>query len=255
MALQIEQFICHSDNFGVLIHDPESGLTASIDAPEEAPIRAALAAKGWNLSHILTTHKHGDHVEANLALKAAFGCRIIGPAGEADQVPGLDEAHGDGEAFQFAGREVRVIGTPGHTLGHIALWIPEESVVFVGDTLFSIGCGRVFEGSHAQMWQSLQALMALPDQTTIYCGHEYTKANIRFALTVDGDNPALRAWATEVDRLRVAGEPTLPVTLASEKAANPFLRAADPGLAAKLGMAGAAPVQVFSELRTRKDNA
>lgn len=255
MALQIEQFTCRSDNFGVLVHDPESGATASIDAPEAGPIRLALTRKGWSLSHILTTHKHGDHVEGNTDLKGEFGCRIIGPASEADQVPGIDEAHGDGETFQFAGREVRVIGTPGHTLGHIALWIPAESVVFVGDTLFSIGCGRVFEGTHAQMWGSLQALMALPDETTIYCGHEYTEANVRFALTVDGDNPALLARAAEVERLRAAGQATLPVTLAAEKAANPFLRAGDPRLAEKLGMAGAAAADVFSELRTRKDNA
>lgn len=254
MALQIEQFTCLSDNFGVLVHDPATGMTASIDAPEEGPIRKVLAARGWTLSHILTTHKHGDHVAANLALKADTACTIIGPVDEASEVPGIDERVGHGDRFDFADFEVQVIGTPGHTAGHISFWLPEAKLVFVGDTLFSLGCGRVAGGQYAEMWQSLTRLMALPDDTAVYCGHEYTAANARFALTVDGANPALKARAAEVTRLTAAGRPTLPTTIGAEKAANPFLRAGDPVVAANVGMAGKPAGEVFAELRQRKDN-
>jgi len=254
MALIIEQFFCRSDNYGVLIHDPDAGLTASIDAPEEKPIRDALAAKGWRLDRILTTHHHGDHVQANLPLKTTYGCTIVGPAGEADRIPGIDELVKGGDTFTFGGFAVHVIDTPGHTLGHISYWLPSAGVAFVADTLFALGCGRVFEGTPEMMWDSLLKLRALPDETRIYCGHEYTEANARFALTIEPDNADLVARAEEVKRLRAAGKPTLPTTIALEKATNPFLRADTPGMGARLGMADAMPAAVFAEIRRRKDN-
>ena len=193
MNLIIEQFLARADNFAVLIHDPESGATASIDAPETEPIRARLAAKNWRLTDILTTHHHPDHVEGNLALKEEFGCTITGPAGEADRIPGIDRPVGESDRLSFAGLEVSVIETPGHTLGHICYWIPEASVAFVADTMFAMGCGRVFEGTPDQMWRSLEKLLQLPDETTCYCGHEYTEANTKFALTIEPDNADLVA--------------------------------------------------------------
>ena len=254
MALLIEQFLCRTDNFGVLIHDLGSGLTASIDAPEEAPIVAKLKEKGWRLDQILVTHHHLDHIEGIPALKAAFGCAVIGPAGEAEKIPGIDKTVAGGDPFMFGSVPVTVLDTPGHTLGHITYFLPSAGVGFAGDTLFAVGCGRVIEGTMEMMWASLEKLMALPDDTAIYCGHEYTDANIRFALTVEPDNADLVARATEVKQLRAANRATLPTTMAREKQTNPFLRAAEPGIRARLGMEAAAPAAVFGELRRRKDS-
>lgn len=250
----IEQFICRSDNYGVLIHDPQSGLTASIDAPDEAAIRAHLDKKGWRLDHIFTTHHHGDHVEGNEALKAAFGCTITGPAAEAGKIPGIDTEVRGGQAFSFGEYDVRVIDTPGHTLGHISYWLPGAGIAFTADTLFAMGCGRVFEGTPPMMYESLERLRAMPDETVIYCGHEYTETNARFAVTVDPDNAALASRYEEVKRLRAAGEMTLPTTIALEKATNPYFRVDDAGIRRTLGMESAAPVDVFAEIRKRKDN-
>ena len=255
MALAIEQFSCRSDNFGVLIHEPDSGLTGSIDAPEEGPIARKLAEKNWSLDHIFTTHHHADHVDGNLPLKSAHGCQITGPSGEAAKIPGLDRAVAEGDKIAFGGFEITVIATPGHTLGHIAYWIPKAGVAFVADTLFAMGCGRVFEGTPAMMWSSLEKLLALPDETTIYCGHEYTLANARFALTIEPGNADLVARAEEVEKLRAANQPTLPTTMAIEKKTNPFLRVNEPAIRANLGMANATPAEVFAEIRKRKDNA
>jgi hydroxyacylglutathione hydrolase len=254
MTLIVEQFGARSDNFAVLIHDTTAGLTTAIDAPEAAPIVAKLKEKGWRLDHIFTTHHHQDHVEANLALKAAYGCTIIGPQAEAAKIPGIDTALAEGETFRFAGHEVRVIATPGHTLGHIAYHLPGQRLAFTGDTLFAVGCGRVFEGTMEAMWHSLEKLMRLPDDTVIYCGHEYTAANVRFALTVDPGNAALIDRAAEVAALRAAGKATLPTTIALEKATNPFLRVEEPAIRALLGMENATAAEVFAELRRRKDN-
>src|SRR5262249_55087010 len=171
--LEIHQFPCLADNFGVLIRDAGAGVVASIDAPDARAVAAALATQGWRLTHILTTHHHGDHTGGNLALKGETGCTIFGPRAEAAKVPGIDTALGDGDAFKSGGYEVRVLDTPGHTAGHISYWIPSANVAFVGDTLFAIGCGRVIEGNHEMMWHSLQKLMGLPKETAIYCGHEY----------------------------------------------------------------------------------
>ena len=249
--LEIDLFACRSDNFGVLLHDPATGFTASIDAPEEKPILDALARRGWTLSHIFTTHHHQDHVEANLALKARFGAEIIGPARES--IPGIDRKVDGGDSFDFAGRRVEVISTPGHTLGHICFHLPAERLLFAADTLFALGCGRLFEGTPAQMWQSLQKLAALPEDTTVYFGHEYTLSNARFATTVDPDNEALLERVAGIEVLRAKGGFTAPTTIGLEKATNPFLRAGDPAIRRHLGMERASDAEVFAEIRGRKD--
>lgn len=251
--LEIDLFACRSDNFGVLLHDPVTGATASIDAPEEGPIRDALARRGWTLSHIFTTHHHNDHIEANLALKERFGVTIIGPAPEASRIPGIDRTVDGGDSFEFAGRRVEVILTPGHTLGHICFHLPDDKLLFAADTLFALGCGRLFEGTPAQMWDSLSKLGALPDNTTVYFGHEYTLSNARFAKTVDPDNAALLTRVAEIEALRTAGAFTAPTTIGLEKATNPFLRAADPAIRGHLGMEAASDAEVFAEIRARKD--
>ena len=249
--LEIELFPCRSDNFGVLLHDPETGATVSIDAPEEKPILDALARRGWALSHIFTTHHHGDHVEANLALKKRFGATVIGPARES--IPGIDRKVDGGDTFDFAGRRVEVIATPGHTRGHICFHLPEEKLLFAADTLFALGCGRLFEGTPADMWASLSKLAALPDETTVYFGHEYTLSNARFAKTVDPDNTALLKRVVEIEVLRAKGDFTAPTTIGLEKATNPFLRVADPAIRRHLGMERASDAEVFAEIRGRKD--
>lgn len=253
-ALQIEIFLCRSDNFGVLIHDAESGLTASIDAPEEEPIVAALERRGWRLSHVFTTHHHNDHVAANLALKERFGVTIIGPQHESVAIPGLDKAVGDGDHFEFAGEPVHVIETPGHTAGHICYHLPESKLLFAADTLFALGCGRLFERPAADMWHSLQKLAVLPDETAVYFGHEYTLSNARFALTIDPDNNRLKNRLIEIEATLEAGRYTIPTTIGLEKETNPFLRVADPSIRRNLLMETRDNAEVFAEIRKRKDN-
>lgn len=252
-TVEIRQFICRTDNFGVLLHDADSGSTIAIDAPEEAPILKVLDEEGWNLTHILTTHHHGDHVAANEALKARFGAIVVGPAAEADRIPGIDRQVAGSETFAIGAIAVEVLDTPGHTLGSISYHMPGISAVFAGDALFSLGCGRLLEGTAPMLWESLKRLRALPDETMLYCGHEYTGANARFALSVDPKNLLLHERATEVEHLRVAGEPTLPVMLGREKKTNPFLRADDATLAEEIGLSGQSPESVFAALRSRKD--
>lgn len=251
--LQVEQFMCRSDNFGVLVHDPESGQTAIIDAPEEAPIVAAVERTGWRPTLLLTTHHHHDHTEANLALKERFGLEIVGPEAEAEKIPGIDRKVKDGDVLHFAGQVVEVIETPGHTAGHVSYHFPQAHLAFVGDTLFALGCGRLFEAKPPVMVGSLKKLLALPPETATYCGHEYTQANARFALTVDPTNSALKERAKEIDALRAAGRPTLPTTLHLEMATNPFLRWHDPVIRRNLGMENASDEAVFAEIRKRKD--
>jgi hydroxyacylglutathione hydrolase len=250
--LEIHQFPCLSDNYGVLIHDSQ-GQTAAIDAPDAKAVAAALKAKGWTLTHILTTHHHHDHTGGNLELKSATGCTIIGPRGEAAKVPGIDTQVGGGDTFRFGGHEVRVLDTPGHTAGHITYWLPQADTAFVGDTLFAMGCGRVIEGDAQMMWESLKKLIALPKETVVYCGHEYTQANARFALTIEPDNAALQKRAKEVDALRAAGKPTLPTRLDIELETNPFLRPHVAAIQQRLGLVGKPEWQVFGEIRERKN--
>ena len=253
MPAETRLFACRSDNFGVLLHDPVTGATAAIDAPEAAPIEAALKATGWKLTDILVTHHHADHTDGILALKEKYQCRVVAPAAEKAKIPGVDETVREGDTVKVGTLTANVIETPGHTLGHIAYWFHGEQLAFVGDTLFSIGCGRVIEGTPEQMWRSLVKLRDLPDDTEIYCGHEYTAANIKFALTIEPDNTVLAAREAQVAQQLAAREPTIPVTIGDEKLANPFLRADVPEVAAGIGMAGKPAAQVFTEIRARKN--
>jgi hydroxyacylglutathione hydrolase len=255
VAAHIHQFLCLEDNFGVLVHDPRARATAAIDAPEASPILAALAEREWELNDILITHHHVDHIQGISGLKAKFPrARVIGPAKEATKIGGLDLAIGEGDLVVTGALEARVIEVPGHTSGHVGYWFEDEDILFAGDTLFAMGCGRGFEERPAVLFHSLMKLAALPGETQVYCGHEYTLANARFALTVDPSNAILQERAGAVARQREAGEFTLPTTITIELATNPFLRADDPDIQAGLGMAGADPVAVFTELRERKNN-
>jgi hydroxyacylglutathione hydrolase len=253
MPAETKLFRCLKDKYGVLIHDPASGATAAIDAPEAAPVEAALQATGWKLTDILVTHHHADHTDGIAELKKKYHCRVVAPKAEAGKIPLVDETVSEGDTVSVGKLTANVIETPGHTLGHITYWFHGDKLAFAGDTLFSIGCGRVSEGTPPMMWASLKKLRDLPGDTLVYCGHEYTQANARFALTVDPDNAALKARAAEVDALRAKGLATLPSTMESERAANPFLRAADPVLARFVGQSPGDPVAVFAEVRARKD--
>lgn len=252
--LDLEVFLCRTDNFGVLVHDPETGLTASIDAPDADAVIAAADRRGWTISHVFTTHHHTDHVEGNLALKEKYGCEVIGPINEAVAIPGLDRTMADGDTFGFGDHTVHVIETPGHTAGHICYHFADDKLLFAADTLFALGCGRLFERPAADMWSSLQKLAVLPDETAIYFGHEYTLSNARFALTVDPDNERLKARTAEIETLRAEGRFTIPTTLALEKETNPFLRAGDPAIRRNLLMETKTNEEVFAEIRKRKDN-
>ncbi len=253
MTAKTHLFPCLSDNFGVLLHDPATGATASIDAPDTAAVEAALKETGWTLSHILVTHHHQDHTAGIAELKARYGCRVIGPRDESAKIADLDETVAEGDTITFGSLSARVLDTPGHTSGHISLVFDADKIAFVGDTLFSIGCGRVIEGTMEQMWNSLLKLRALPDDTQFFCGHEYTQANIKFALTIEPDNEALLARAKEVEQLRASGKPTIPATIGAEKAQNCFLRADVPSVAAAVGKAGRPAAEVFAEIRERKN--
>ncbi len=252
-ALQIHQIPCLQDNYGYLIHDPASGLTAAIDTPDAAAIERALADRGWHLNFILNTHHHSDHAGGNLALKKKTGCVIVGSRSDAVRIPGIDVLVGEGDTFALGDHRARIVETSGHTVGHICYLFEADLAAFVGDTLFSMGCGRLFEGTPAQMWASMQKLSALPDATRVYCAHEYTAANGRFAVTLEPQNAALTDRVREVAELRAAGRPTIPSTIGLEKATNPFLRPASPELRATLGLMSATDVDVLGETRRRKD--
>ena len=253
MPIDIRQFPCLSDNYGFLVHDRASGASAAIDTPDPAAINAALAAEGWRLTHILNTHHHFDHAGGNLALKQKWACEIIGPKAEAARIPGIDRPVGDGDIVELGASHAMVLETPGHTSGHVIYHFADDRAAFVGDTIFAMGCGRLFEGTADEMWSSLSKIAAMPPDTELYCAHEYTKANAAFALTVDPANEALRARAKEVDRKRAQNIPTVPTTVALEIATNPFLRAEDRALQAAIGMQGAAIVDVFAKTRALKD--
>lgn len=249
---------CHilpvlQDNYVYLIHDPASQQTAAVDPSVAGPVLETLHEKGWMLTHIFSTHHHGDHVGGNRALKSVTQCEIIGFAGDAHRIPGIERKMEDEEEFAWGGDVVRILFIPGHTLGHIAYYFVRSGWVFCGDTLFSLGCGRLFEGTASQMHHSLQKLAALPNETLLYCGHEYTEANARFALTVEPTNLALRERANDVRGLRAYQHPTLPSAIGMEKATNPFLRTHSPEIRAELGMENASDEEVFAELRKRKD--
>ncbi|AVF03860.1 MULTISPECIES: hydroxyacylglutathione hydrolase [Devosia] len=253
MGLIVEVFAARSDNFGYLVHDQASGRTAAIDAPEAGPIRAALEQRGWTLTDIFITHHHIDHVEAIAELKEAFGTRVVGPRDEADKIEGLDELVGDGDTLELGETRFAVMATPGHTLGHVVFYDAEGGHLFSADALFSLGVGRMFEGTPGPMWAGLKRLRELPDDTLVYCGHEYTQSNAKFALSIDPDNAALKTRAAEVESLRAAGRPTIPFNLGEDKKANPFLRADAPELARHYGLDGADPAEVFAAIRKGKD--
>jgi hydroxyacylglutathione hydrolase len=252
--LHIQQISILGDNYVYLIHDPGSAETVAIDPAVAAPVMEALDARGWRLTRIFSTHHHVDHVGGNLELKRATGCRVTGAASDARRIPGIDEKVSEGDVLCVGERRVKVLEVPGHTSGHVAYWFEGEAALFCGDTLFSLGCGRLFEGTAAEMWSSLVKLRALPDETRVYCAHEYTSANADFALTQEPDNAALRARADEVLKLREAGKPSVPSTLESEKAANPFLRADVPEFLVAAGLQGKSPVEAFAEIRKQKDH-
>jgi len=255
MAAEIRLFPCLTDNFGYLIHDPATKATASIDAPEAAPIIKALEREGWTLTDILVTHHHGDHVGGVAELKQKYNCRVVAPHDKSMKIANADARVKEGDAVKVGDLTARVLETPGHTLDHVSYVFDSEKALFAADTLFSIGCGRVFEGTYPQMWDSLLKLRALPDDFKLYCGHEYTAANVKFALTVEPDNAALRARAEEVTRLRAANKPTIPTLLGEEKKANVFLRADEPSVAAGVRLKGRGAAEVFGELRERKNKS
>jgi len=252
MSLQVHQFPCLSDNFGFLLHDPESGETACIDTPDADAYLREAEAKGWRITQIWNTHWHPDHAGGNEAIKAATGCTIIAPEGDAPKIAAVDRPVSHGDVVRLGSWRANVIDVGGHTMGHIAYHLPEAGIAFVGDSLFALGCGRMFEGTAPQFWQSLSRLKALPPETTLYCAHEYTAANARFALHADPENLILKDYVASIERKRAAGEPTVPFPLARELKANPFLRADDPALQARWG--GVTPAETFAALRAAKDS-
>ena len=254
-ALSVELISAFQDNYIYLLREPDSDVVGIVDAGDAAPAIAELDRQGLTLTHIFNTHHHPDHVGGNDALKARFpNAVLVGPRSEVQRIPGMDVTVADGDKVDFGTLSFKVIAVPGHTRGHIALFTEKGEAVFSGDTLFAMGCGRMFEGNADQMWNSLGKLKWLPSNTRLYCGHEYTRTNARFALTVDPDNQALAERAEEVERLRAEGKPTIPSTIGLENETNPFLRADEPAIAEAVGMPGADPVKVFAEIRLRKDN-
>ncbi|HLV07445.1 MAG TPA: hydroxyacylglutathione hydrolase [Croceibacterium sp.] len=252
MSLQVHQFPCLTDNYGFLLHDPASGETACIDTPDADAYLREAGAKGWRITQIWNTHWHPDHAGGNEAIKAATGCTIVAPEADAARIAGIDRTVADRDRVTLGGWSARVIDVGGHTLGHVAYHLPEAQIAFVGDSLFALGCGRMFEGTATQFWTSLSRLKSLPPETTLYCAHEYTASNARFALHADPENEALQAYADEVRRKRAAEEPTVPFTLQRELATNPFLRADTPEMRALWG--GGSPAETFAALRAAKDN-
>ncbi|MEO9685263.1 MAG: hydroxyacylglutathione hydrolase [Tateyamaria sp.] len=254
MPLDVRTIPCLSDNYAYLAHDTDTGATAAIDVPEAGPIIAALAETGWTLTDILITHHHWDHVDGLADLLAAHPARVVGAAADAHRLPALDLALNDGDALNIGSETGTIIDVSGHTINHIAFHFPGARALFTADSLMALGCGRVFEGTKPQMHSSLQKLAALPGDTIVYSGHEYTAANAKFALTIDPENPDLISRVRDVTAKRASGTPTVPSLLSEELATNPFLRAHDPAIQAHLGMTDANATDVFTEIRTRKDN-
>jgi len=253
-TLEIEQIPTRKDNYVYLIRESGQGRVAVVDPSDAEPVIAALGRLGWTLTDIVNTHHHNDHTGGNLELKEKYGCRITGPRADRDRIAGIDADVGDGDTFMLGDAEARVFDTPGHTRGHIAYWFPESKALFCGDTLFALGCGRTFEGTPLQMWTSLSKLRALPDDTRVFCAHEYTQANAQFALTIEAGNRSLRDRAKQIDAQRARGERTVPSLLGLEKETNPFLRADVAAVAEAVGLSASDPVAVFAAVRLRKDN-
>lgn len=253
MPLEIVTIPCLSDNYAFLAHDPATGVTAVVDVPEAAPILDALDTRGWKADLVLITHHHWDHVEGLEGIKARFSAKVVGARADAERLPPLDVELDEGETVSIGGEKGSVIDVSGHTVGHIAYHFPESRAVFTADSLMALGCGRVFEGTMPMMWDSLSKIAALPHDTVVYSGHEYTEANGSFAVTVDPDNPDLARRIEDIRQKRAQGLPTVPSLLSEELVTNPFLRAADAGIRAHLGMQDATDAEVFAEIRGRKD--
>lgn len=253
MPLELVTIPCLTDNYAFLIHDAESGQTAVIDVPEAAPIIAALDARGWKLSDILITHHHSDHIGGVPELQARTGALVVGAEADIHRLPPLDLAVSEGMTTSVGREFGHVIDVPGHTVGHIAFHFPESGLVFTGDSLMAMGCGRLFEGTPAQMWASLSKLAALSPDTLVCSGHEYTAGNARFALSLEPDDPAIKSRASAVEQARAKGQPTVPSRLSEELATNPFLLASNPRMKAAIGMDCAEDAAVFGEIRARKD--
>ncbi len=251
--LEIKQIPVLNDNYVYLAHCSETAQTAVVDPAVVDPVLDALKDTGWTLTHILNTHHHGDHTGGNLEIKAETGCTIVGPRADRDRIPGIDVEVGDNDTYQLGNATATVFDVPGHTRGHIAYWFEDSDALFCGDTLFVMGCGRLFEGTPAQMVNSLSKFDALPGETRVFCAHEYTQSNGRFALTVEPQNEALVNLMKDVDAKRAKGIPTVPSTLAQERATNPFLRPSSADLQSTVGLVGADVVDVFAEVRRRKD--
>ena len=253
MPAEIRVFPCLQDNIGALVRDPATGACAAIDAPEEGPILKALEEAGWRLTDILVTHRHRDHVEGIEGLKRRFGCRVVAPAKAAGEVPGTDETVREGDTVRVGALSAEVWETPGHCRDHIAYWFAADGALFAGDTIFTLGCGRVSESTYDEMWTSLSRFARLPDGARVYSGHDYTVSNARFALAADPDNATLKARAAEAERAKAEGRFLIPSTISEEKATNPFLRAGDPAVARAVGKEGAEPGAVFQALREWKN--
>jgi len=249
--LEVHQFPCLADNYGYLLHDPASGETVCIDTPDATEYLRQAGARGWNITQIWNTHWHADHAGGNEEIKAVTGCTVTASAAEADKTPAVDILVVHGDTVKLGAFSADVIAVGGHTLGHIAYHLPEAGTAFVGDAVFALGCGRMFEGTAPQFWASLCRIRALPVETLLYCAHEYTASNARFALHADPHNAVLQAYAAEIDGKRARGEWTVPFPLGRELAANPFLRADDPALAARWG--GGDGVTTFAALREAKN--
>lgn len=249
--LEIHQFACLSDNYGFLLHDPASGETAAIDTPDGEEYLRQAGAKGWTITQIWNTHWHPDHTQGNGPIKTATGAPIIAPS-EVEKVSAIDRVIAPGDEVTLGAWRAEVFDASGHTNGHIAFHLPDAGIAFVGDCVFALGCGRMFEGTAPQFWHSIKQVKALPPETTLYCAHEYTAANAKFALHADPDNRALHDYALEIDAKRARGEPTVPTTLVRELATNPFLRADAPEIMAKWG--NTSPEDAFAALRLAKDS-
>ena len=251
--LEIIQIPVLTDNYIYLLHDPVTGETAAVDPAIAQPVLELLAAKDWNLTYILNTHHHWDHVGGNLELQQKTGCMIVAPHADHHRIPGIDRGVSEGDILTLGAHRIRVLFTPGHTLGHVVYHFADDNLLFCGDTLFVMGCGRLFEGTAEQLWHSLQKLKKLPGKTQIYCTHEYTQNNGRFALTVEPDNLALQEKMHRVDKLRAQNQPTVPSTLAEELATNPFLREDSDSIRKTLGLHDAEPLKIFAKVRELKD--
>ena len=254
MSIEVKQIPCLDDNYGFLVHDAESGATASIDTPEAEAINAALAEKGWQLTPISNTHHHFDHAGGNEALNKQWGCQIIGAANDAHWIPGIDQQVADGDVMKLGETQVHVLKVPGHSLGHIADDFEDDQTAFVGDTRFALGCGRWFEGSAEQMRHNFEKPMNLPENTTVYCAHEYTQADAAVVITVESDNAALQDRVREIARLRAQGIPTVPTSIGLERQTSPFVRPTSSISQTTVNLVGADALAIFAETHKGKDH-